>query len=343
MPNFNKVQLGHGSGGHMMSQLINDIFIDCYVDKDLYMGDDATVLSSFAPHNNQRLVMSTDSFVVNPLFFPGGDIGKLAVCGTVNDVSTSGAVPLALSISFVLETGFEIDDLRKICKSIADTAKEANVPIITGDTKVVESGKADKIYINTTGIGVVENNKALSGRKICPGDVVLVSGNVGDHGICIMSQRESFNFSSNLRSDCAPLNKLIQDVLKVAPDTRVFRDPTRGGIASTLNEFAEQSNVDITINQADIPVRKEVKASCDILGLDVLHVANEGKMICVCPPQQADAALNAMKSNIYGKQAALIGYVDKPKMDNPKVYVRTEYQTLRILDKLSGEHLPRIC
>lgn len=338
-----KILMSHGSGGSMMSDLIEHEFVSSYIDKSLYLGDDATICSELKVAEGEKIAMSTDSYVVQPLIFPGADIGRLSVCGTVNDISTSGAVPYALSIGVILEEGLAISTLKEICKSIAKSAAEAKVKIVTGDTKVVEHGKCDGIYINTSGIGIVPDNVNLSGRNIQPGDVVLISGTIGDHGITIMSCREGLNFSTGMKSDAAPLNSLVADVLKVAPETRCFRDPTRGGVASALNEFAAQSHVDITINEVEVPLRREVKSACEMLGLDVFQVANEGKMIVIVPPEQADAALSAMRANNYGKEAAIIGYVDEVSGTSPKVYVQTEFKTRRILDKLVGEQLPRIC
>lgn len=343
MSDNNKIMLGHGSGGIMMAKLIASEFLSSYVDKDLYLGDDATVLTNISISQNQHLAFSTDSYVVNPLFFPGGDIGRLAVCGTVNDCSTSGGKPIALSVSFILEEGLDISVLSKVCKSIAQAANEAKVPIVTGDTKVVERGKCDGMYINTSGIAICDESYKLSGRNIVPDDVVLISGSVGDHGITIMSCRQGLNFSTDLKSDAAPLNFLISDVLDAAPHARCFRDPTRGGLSSCLNEFATQSCVDITINEVEVPVKKSVKSACDMLGYDPFHVANEGKIVCVVPPNEADAALSAMRANKYGKESAIIGYAEKCSGQNPKVYVQTEYKTRRILDMLVGEQLPRIC
>ena len=343
MVNQDKILMSHGSGGSMMSELIEEEFLNSYVDKSLYVGDDATVLENIEVASGEKLAMSTDSYVVHPLTFPGGDIGRLAVCGTCNDISTSGAKPVALSIGFILEEGLEISVLKNICKSIAKSADEAGVKIVTGDTKVVEHGKCDGIYINTSGVGIVPAGFNLSGRNIKSGDVVLISGSIGDHGITIMSCRKGLNFSTNLQSDAAPLNSLVSDVLKAAPDTRCFRDPTRGGVASALNEFAAQSNVDITINEVEVPLRREVKSACEMLGYDVFQVANEGKMIAIVSPDQADAALSAMRTNKYGKESAIIGYVDEVSSLAPKVYVQTEFKTRRILDKLVGEQLPRIC
>lgn len=338
-----KILLGHGSGGQMMAKLIEEEFLSSYIDSSLYCGDDSTVLTNVELNNNEKITMSTDSYVVSPLFFPGGDIGRLAVCGTVNDIATSGARPVALSIGLIIEEGFAVSDLRKICKSISEAANEAGVSIVTGDTKVVEAGMCEGIYINTSGIGVVNKNRILSGRNILPGDAVLISGTVGDHGITIMSQREGLNFSTDLSSDAAPLNKLVVDVLNAAPNTRCFRDPTRGGIASSLNEFVSQSNVDIIINEVEVPINKSVKSACDLLGYDVFQVANEGKLICIVPGDEVDDALSAMRANKYGKESALIGYVEEIAGENPKVYVQTAYKTKRILDMLVGEQLPRIC
>lgn len=281
---------------------------------------------------------------MTPHFFPGGNIGRLAVCGTVNDVATSGAQVKYLSVGMVLEEGFPMDDLRRICETIAETAAEADVHVVTGDTKVVNRGHGDGIYINTAGIGLIPEGRNLSGASCMPGDKVLVSGTLGDHGIAIMSQREGLSFSAPIESDAAPLNRLIGAVLEAAPDTRCFRDPTRGGIASTLNEFAEQSNVDIVVREGDVPVKDVVRGACDMLGYDVFQVANEGKMVCVVPANQADDALAAMKKSPYGADAAIIGEIQEARADRgPKVYLETGFGTKRILDMLVGEQLPRIC
>lgn len=256
-----------------------------------------------------RIAMSTDSFVVSPQFFPGGNIGRLAVCGTVNDVATSGANVRYLSCGFILEEGYPMDKLRQIVQTMAETAHEAGVKIITGDTKVVERGGADGVYINTAGVGEVPAGVTLSGANCRPGDVILVSGTLGDHGIAIMSQREGLAFSSTIESDAAPLNHLIADVLAAAPDTHCFRDPTRGGLASTLNEFAQASGVAMEVDEDAVPVRPDVQAACEMLGYDVLQVANEGKMVAVVPTEQADAALSAMRAARYGENAAIVGRV----------------------------------
>lgn len=338
------VLLGHGSGGTMMKRIIDEVFFEAYAGDALKRGDDAAVLDVPELAQGARLAFSTDSFVVSPHFFPGGDIGRLAVCGTVNDVSTSGARPLFLSCGFVLEEGYPIADLRRICASMAQAATEAGVAIVTGDTKVVNRGHGDGVFINTSGVGVLSPRLNLGGAMCQPGDSVLVSGTLGDHGITIMSCRESLSFSAQVESDAAPLNHLIADVLEAAPDTRCFRDPTRGGLASTLNELAEQSGVTIEVIEEQIPIRDSVRAACDMLGYDPLQVANEGKMVCVVPSDQADAALSAMRSNRYGADAAIIGTVSLQNADRgPSVFVRNAFGGRRILDMLVGEQLPRIC
>ncbi|MEY8562743.1 hydrogenase expression/formation protein HypE [Eggerthellaceae bacterium 3-80] len=336
------VMLGHGSGGLMMKRIIDEVFYEAYGSDILLQGDDAAVLAS--PAAGERLAFSTDSFVVTPHFFPGGDIGRLAVCGTVNDVATSGAKPKYLSCGMILEEGFPVEDLRRICVSMAEAAKEAGVIIVTGDTKVVNRGHGDGVYINTSGVGTLAPGINLGGAQCKPGDKVLVTGSLGDHGITIMSCRESLSFSTDLQSDAAPLNHLIASVLKAAPQTRCFRDPTRGGLASTLNELAAQSQSDIFIDEAAVPVKPAVRGACEMLGYDVLQVANEGKMVCVVAPDEADAALEAMQESIYGKDAAIIGEVANSNPERgPKVFLRTAFGTARILDMLVGEQLPRIC
>ncbi len=336
------VMLGHGSGGSMMKRIIDEVFFAAYGSDELLRGDDAAVLP--APAAGERIAFSTDSFVVTPHFFPGGDIGKLAVCGTVNDVATSGARPLYLSCAFVLEEGFPMDDLRRICQTMAETAAEAGVRLVTGDTKVVNRGHGDGIYINTSGVGLLSPGIELGGAQCRPGDKVLVSGTLGDHGITIMSCREGLGFSAGVESDAAPLNHLIAEVLAAAPSTRCFRDPTRGGLASTLNELAAQSGTDIVVEEDAVPVRDAVLGACEMLGYDVLQVANEGKMVCVVPADQADAALAAMRANRYGADAAIIGEVAEAQPERgPKVFLQTSFGGRRILDMLVGEQLPRIC
>ncbi len=336
------VMLGHGSGGTMMKRIIDEVFFAAYAGDELLRGDDAAVLP--APAAGERLAFSTDSFVVTPHFFPGGDIGRLAVCGTVNDVATSGAKPLYLSCGFILEEGFPVSDLKRICASMAEVAREAGVRLVTGDTKVVNRGHGDGVYINTAGVGVLPEGVNLGGAQCRSGDKVLVSGTLGDHGITIMSCRESLSFKADLQSDAAPLNHLIADVMAAAPGTRCFRDPTRGGLASTLNELAAQSGTDITVDEDAVPVKPAVQGACDMLGYDVLQVANEGKMVCVVAPEDADAALAAMRANAYGADAAIIGEVSAMRPDRgSKVFLRTAFGGTRILDMLVGEQLPRIC
>ncbi len=336
------VLLGHGSGGTMMKRIIDEVFFEAYAGDELLRGDDAATLPAPAP--GERIAYSTDSFVVTPQFFPGGDIGRLAVCGTVNDVATSGAVPKYLSCGFILEEGFPIADLKRICASMAEMAKEAGVRIVTGDTKVVNRGHGDGVFINTSGVGFIPAGVSLSGTNCKPGDKILVTGTMGDHGITIMSCREELSFSADIQTDAAPLNHLIAEVIAAAPDTRCFRDPTRGGLASTLNELAGQSGVDFIVDEGSVPVKPAVEGACEMLGYDVYQVANEGKMVCVVPADQAEAALAAMKANKYGADAALIGeVVEKPADRDSRVSIRTGFGALRIMDMLVGEQLPRIC
>ena len=336
------VLLGHGSGGTMMKRIIDDVFFEAYAGEELLEGNDAASLP--APAAGERIAYSTDSFVVTPHFFPGGDIGRLAVCGTVNDVATSGAVPKFLSCGFILEEGFPVADLKRICKSMAEMAKEAGVHIVTGDTKVVNHGHGDGVFINTSGIGFIPAGVSLSGANCKPGDKILVTGTMGDHGITIMSCREELSFNADIQTDAAPLNHLIAEVIAAAPDTRCFRDPTRGGLASTLNELAGQSGVDFIVDEGAVPVKDAVLGACEMLGYDVYQVANEGKMVCVVPAEQADAALAAMKANKYGVDAAIIGeVVETPEERDPRVSIRTGFGALRIMDMLVGEQLPRIC
>lgn len=336
------VLLGHGSGGTMMKRIIDEVFFEAYADEELLEGNDAASLP--APAAGERIAYSTDSFVVTPHFFPGGDIGRLAACGTVNDVATSGAVPKYLSCGFILEEGFPVADLKRICKSMAEMAKEAGVHIVTGDTKVVNRGHGDGVFINTSGIGFIPEGVNLSGAFCKPGDKILVTGTMGDHGITIMSCREELSFNADIQTDAAPLNHLIAEVIAAAPDTRCFRDPTRGGLASTLNELAAQSGVDFIVEEGAVPVKDAVLGACEMLGYDVYQVANEGKMVCVVPAEQAEAALSAMRANKYGADAAIIGeVVETPEERDPRVSIRTGFGALRIMDMLVGEQLPRIC
>lgn len=339
---YDSVMLGHGSGGLMMKRIIDEVFFQAYAKNSLLVGDDAATLDL---DGGQKIAFSTDSFVVSPLFFPGGDIGKLAICGTVNDVATSGARPLFISISFILEEGYPLSNLKKICASIAQAADEAGVEIVTGDTKVVGKGHCDGVFINTSGIGIIEGEFNLSGRNCKAGDKVILSGTLGDHGITIMTQREGLGISSDVESDAAPLNHLVQEVLASAPHTRCFRDPTRGGLASTLNEFAEQSNVSINILETALPVKDSVRGVCEMLGYEITQVANEGKLVMVVPESEASCALQACRNNKYGRNAQIIGEIREieNKEVGAKVYLETAFGTRRILDMLTGEQLPRIC
>jgi hydrogenase expression/formation protein HypE len=332
-----RILLAHGSGGTMMRELIEEVFVARFGDDALARMDDAASLT--LPPG--RIAMSTDTYVVTPLFFPGGDIGHLAVAGTVNDVATAGATPLFLSVGFILEEGLLVADLRRILDSMADVAAEAGVRIVTGDTKVVERGHGDGVYINTAGVGVLRDGVDLSGSYCRPGDVVLLSGTLGDHGVAVMSTREGLSFGTDIVSDAAPLNRLVGATLDAAPGVRCFRDPTRGGLASCLNELASASGVSITVEEDAVPVREQVRGACELLGYDVYQVANEGKMVAVVPADQADAALSAMRGARYGENAAVIGTIAEGPAG--RVYVRTSFGARRIMDMLVGEQLPRIC
>lgn len=338
------VMLGHGSGGFMMKTIIDKVFMDAYGSEELAQGNDAAVLT-LEGASPAQIAYSTDSFVVTPHFFPGGDIGRLAVCGTVNDVATSGAVPKWLSVAMVLEEGFPMDDLRRVCASIREAAEEAGVHVVTGDTKVVNKGHGDGIFINTSGVGILPEGVRLGGEQCRPGDKVLLTGTLGDHGITIMSCREGLNFQADVKSDAAPLNHLIARVLEAAPGTRCFRDPTRGGLASTLNELAAQAGVDIVVEEDAVPVKDAVRGACEMLGYDVMQVANEGKMVCVVDAADADAALEAMRADPYGRESAIIGEVRGLALmeRGPRVFLQTAFGSRRILDMLVGEQLPRIC
>lgn len=332
------ITMSHGSGGRAMAQLIEQLFVKAFSNPWLNAGNDQAIFD--APCGKQ-MVMTTDSYVISPLFFPGGNIGSLAVYGTINDLAMGGATPLYLSVGFILEEGFALSDLKTIVYTMSDAAKACNVTILTGDTKVVERGKGDGIFINTTGFGVIAQDSCLSGEYARPGDKVLVSGYIGDHGIAILSQRESLQFSTNVTSDCAPLHSLVAKMLEVVPQIRCLRDPTRGGLATTLNEWARQSEVGFMIDEATIPVRTAVASACEILGLDPLYVANEGKLVAVCPTEQADLLLATMQAHPLGEKSAIIGSVTKDL--HQMVQLRTKIGGYRNLDWLTGEQLPRIC
>ena len=332
-----RVDMTHGSGGRAMAQLIEELFLAAFDNEWLRAANDN---ACFAVQSG-RMVMATDSHVVTPLFFPGGDIGCLSVHGTVNDVAMSGARPLYLSASFILEEGFPLADLKRIVESMALAAREAGVPIVTGDTKVVEQGKGDGVFITTTGIGVVPEGVNISGDRAQPGDAILVSGTLGDHGVAIMSSRESLGFETSIESDTAALHELVARMVEAVPDIHVLRDPTRGGLATTLNEIARQSGVGMMLREEAIPVREEVEAACEFLGLDPLYVANEGKLICICAPEHAEPLLEVMRAHPLGKDAAIIGSVHA----DPHHFVQMEtgFGGKRIVDWLTGEQLPRIC
>src|SRR5271166_1553427 len=332
------VDLSHGSGGRAMAQLIRDIFLEALDNEWLGRGNDQAAFDVAAG----RMVMTTDGYVVSPLFFPGGDIGSLAVHGTINDVAMAGARPLYLSASFIIEEGFAFSDLKRIADSMGRAAAEAGVPVVTGDTKVVERGKADGVFIATAGIGTVPDGLVLSGDRAVPGDVVLVSGSLGDHGVAIMSSRANLEFETAILSDSAALHGLVDDmVAAAAPHLRLLRDPTRGGLAASLNELAQQSGVGFRIDEDAIPVKPEVAAACELLGLDPLFVANEGKLVAVVAPEGADALLAAMRGHELGREAAIIGTVVAD--DQRFVQMTTSFGGGRIVDWLSGEQLPRIC
>ena len=333
-----QVDLAHGSGGRAMAQLIEELFARHLGNEWLAQGDDGAVL----PHPGAgRLVMATDSHVVSPLFFPGGDIGCLSVHGTLNDVAVMGAQPLWLSAAFILEEGFPLADLERIVKSMAQAAREAGVPIVTGDTKVVERGKGDGVFITTTGVGVVPPGRELSGRRAQVGDAILVSGTLGDHGMAIMAERESLGFESPIVSDTAALHGLITTMLNTGIDIHVLRDPTRGGLATTLNEIAKQSGVGMMLQEAAIPVTPAVNAACEFLGLDPLYVANEGKLIAICAQADAEKLLATMRAHPQGAEAAIIGEVREDA--HHFVQMTTGFGGKRIVDWLTGDQLPRIC
>jgi hydrogenase expression/formation protein HypE len=333
------VDLSHGSGGRAMAQLIAELFARHLGNEYLGQGNDGAVLP--APAGGERLVMSTDCHVVTPLFFAGGDIGCLAVHGTVNDVAVMGATPLYLAAGFILEEGFPLADLARIVESMARAAREAGVPVVTGDTKVVERGKGDGIFITTTGVGVLPAGRDIGGARARPGDAVLVSGSLGDHGVAIMSQRENLRFDAPITSDTAALHGLIAAMLASGADIRVLRDPTRGGLATTLNEIAGQSGVGIMLHEKAIPVKPAVAAACEFLGLDPLYVANEGKLICICAASDAERLVAVMRAHPLGGDAARIGEVIADA--HHFVQLTTAFGGKRIVDWLAGDQLPRIC
>jgi hydrogenase expression/formation protein HypE len=332
-----RILLAHGSGGELSHQLVSSLFAQSFHNPILQPLDDSAVISV----EGERWAFTTDSYVVTPIFFPGGDIGKLAVCGTVNDLAMSGAQPLFLSAGFIIEEGFLFSDLKRIVQSMQKTAAEAGVQIVTGDTKVVNRGAADRVFINTAGIGRIPPGILISGHNARPGDKVLISGTMGDHEVAILSAREGLEFSTALVSDCAPLNQLVKKLVTLSPQIHSLRDPTRGGLSSTLNELARQSGVGIWVEENRIPVKEEVRGACELLGFEPWNLANEGKLVAIVAAEAAEAILRGMKDHPLGRDAAMIGEV---KEDPPgKVILRTPIGSTRLLDMMVGEPLPRIC
>jgi hydrogenase expression/formation protein HypE len=341
---YDHILLGHGSGGRLTADLIQRVFVPGFGNEVLAALEDQATVSLDGRHNGARgprVAFTTDSFVVRPLFFPGGDIGKLAVHGTVNDLAVGGAVPRFLSAAFILEEGLALDDLTRIVASMRAACDAAVVALVTGDTKVVDRGKGDQVFITTTGIGLVPDGRSLSIRNARPGDRILVSGTVGDHGIAIMSVREGIEFETVLESDTAPLADLTEAMLEACPAIRCMRDPTRGGLSSALNELAAASRVGVRLTEASIPIRPEVHAACEMLGLDPLYVANEGKLIAVVPPEDADRLLEVVRGHPLGRNAALIGEVVAEHAG--MVLMRSLVGGERVVTLLAGEQLPRIC
>ena len=335
--NYNEIVLAHGSGGKRSHQLMEKMVLPQFRNELLEPLHDGAIFSI----GGQRVAFSTDSYVVNPIFFPGGDIGKLAVHGTVNDLAMCGARPLYLSVGFILEEGTPMDDFCRIVQSMREAAEVSGVSLVTGDTKVVDRGKADKIFINTSGIGIVPEGVNIHPARAQAGDRIIVSGPIAVHGIAIMSVRENLEFETQIASDTAPLNGLVDVILKASKDIHVLRDPTRGGITSALTEITQVAKVGMLLNEAHIPISEEVKGACEILGLDPLYVANEGKLLAVVAPADADRVLSAMHSHPLGKEAAIIGEVTS---NHPGfVMMKTRVGGTRVVDMLSGEQLPRIC
>lgn len=332
-----RIELDHGSGGEASHDLVKEVFVSRFDNDHLRLLDDSAVLDL----PGCTLAMTTDSYVVDPIFFPGGNIGSLAVHGTVNDLSMQGARPLYLTLGLILEEGLALEDLKRIVDAMAEAAREAEVSIVAGDTKVVPKGHVDKIFINTSGIGLIPDDVNVSGHNARPGDVVLINGHIGDHGMAILSKREGLHFDSPLTSDSAPLNGLVSSILRVSHEIHVLRDPTRGGVATALNEVAAHSDVGIHLFEEKVPISPSVAAACEILGLDPLYVANEGKCLVIVSREAATRVLKAMKKNKYGRDSRIIGEVTT---ENPgRVLLKTRIGGTRILSMLTGEQLPRIC
>jgi hydrogenase expression/formation protein HypE len=339
---YPKIVLGHGGGGKLSNELVENLFLPAFSNESLdKLGDSAQLDVFELLKDGGRLAFSTDSFVVQPLFFRGGNIGHLAVCGTINDVAMSGARPLFLSAGFIIEEGFEIESLGRIVNTMGEFARKAGVQIVTGDTKVVNKGKGDGLFINTSGIGVIPADVNIAPHLAREGDVVILSGEIGLHGIAIMSEREGLEFDSPIESDCANLNFLVEEMLGVTKEIHVLRDPTRGGIASALNEIATASNLGIRIYDGKIPVPDAVRGACEMLGLDPFYVANEGKLLAILPREKAEEVLEAMRQNEFGQKSVIIGEVvsEHAKM----VVSKTSFGSNRVVDMQLGEQLPRIC
>lgn len=336
IPMNDTILLAHGSGGRLSHDLVANTLLSRLANPYLNQLDDSAVFDL-----RGRVAFTTDSYVVSPLFFPGGNIGKLAVCGTVNDLSMSGAEPRFLSLSLIIEEGFSMSRLEEIIGSVSETADRAGVMVVTGDTKVVDRGGADQVFINTAGVGLVPEGLEISGSRAEPGDKVILSGTIGDHGIALLSQREGLKFETTLESDCAPLNGLVREMVDVCGNIHCLRDPTRGGLASSLHEFAVSSRVGVRVKEESIPVKKTVLAACELMGFDPLYIANEGKLVAVVPPGDADAVLEAMSRNEFGREAMIIGEITD---DHPgRVVMETRLGTSRMIELSSGELLPRIC
>ncbi len=332
-----KIILAHGSGGRLTHELVKNLFVKKFSNKILNKLDDSAEIKM----KNCRIAFTTDSYVVNPIEFPGGDMGRIAVCGTVNDLAVKGARPLAISAGFIMEEGFEMKTLERIVSSMRKAAKEAGVEIVTGDTKVVERGKADKIFINTSGIGIIENKIYLSASKICKGDSIIVNGNIADHGVTVMNARNNLGFKGNIKSDGAPLNGLIKKILSSCKHIKCIRDLTRGGLGTSLNEIADTARLSMLINQKNIPLSPSIESAAALLGLDPLYVANEGKIVLFVKKAEEAKVLKLMRSHKYGRNAQVIGSVLKEK--KPQVRMRTLMGGERIVLMLEGDQLPRIC
>ncbi len=336
------ITMAHGSGGKAMRDLIDDVFVSTFDNDELSKLEDQARFSLGSLSNaGDRLALTTDSYVVDPLFFPGGDIGKLAITGTVNDLAVGGAIPLYLTCGMIIEEGMLVDELRTITASMRMTADKAGVKIVTGDTKVVPRGAADKLFINTAGVGVIPAGVNIASHRAQPGDIVIINGFVGDHGAAIVDARGEMALQNTIETDCQPLNGLIQSMLEACPDIHCMRDATRGGIATVLNEFAETSGVCIRLNENALPVREEVRGMCEILGLDPLYLANEGKLVAIVPPESAQDVLEVMRQHPTGENSAIIATVDASPAST--VILSTLFGGERIVDMLVGEQLPRIC